>query len=233
VLFAGTLRIGGWEAKDTLQIAALKLEGLARVFSQGCTELHTRVASWNTFKEAFRKRYKDVYTDQYHYARLQMARQVRNESPQEFADWCRTLAQRITCQSDDPAVQGVHRENVECILLASYVSGLAGVSRKEVRYASPILMEKAIRIAVSVEEAERQKKFSNSFYAQNENRTHSDRNKSRHAAGTRKASQATGRRTEVPQNTNRSNTINAQTKVALRCYECEGIGHFASDVLPA
>jgi hypothetical protein len=86
-------RICRWDAKDTLEMAALKLEGSARVFYQGCTQLHTREASWDTFKEAFRKRYKDVHTDQYHYARLQMARQGRNESPQKFADGCRTLAQ--------------------------------------------------------------------------------------------------------------------------------------------
>jgi hypothetical protein len=74
-----------------------------------------------------------VHTDQYHYARLQMARQGRNKSPQEFADRCRTLAQRITCQSDDPVVQGVHRQNAERMLLASYISGLIGVSGKQVK----------------------------------------------------------------------------------------------------
>ena len=49
-------RIGRWEPKDTVEIAALKLERSARVFYQGCTELHTLDASWNTFKEVFRKR---------------------------------------------------------------------------------------------------------------------------------------------------------------------------------
>jgi hypothetical protein len=74
-------RIGRWEQTDTVEIAALRLEGSARVFYQGCTELHTRDASWNTFKQVFRKRYKDVHTNQYHYVRLQMARQEKNESP--------------------------------------------------------------------------------------------------------------------------------------------------------
>jgi hypothetical protein len=114
------------------------------VFYQGCTELHTREASWDTFKVAFRKWYKDIHTDQYHYARLQMARQGRNENPQEFADRCRTLAQRITCQSNDPVDQGVHRKNAEHMLLASYISGLGGVPGKQVRYASPILMDQTI-----------------------------------------------------------------------------------------
>jgi len=68
-------RIGRWEQKDTLEITALKLEGCARVFYQGCTELHMQDALWKTFKEVFRKRYKDVHMDQYRYARLQMAQQ--------------------------------------------------------------------------------------------------------------------------------------------------------------
>jgi hypothetical protein len=74
-----------------------------------------------------RKWYKDVNTDQYNYARLHMARQGTNESPQEWADRCRALARRITCQCDDPTVQLVHRENAERMLLASYVAGLVGV----------------------------------------------------------------------------------------------------------
>jgi len=73
-------RIGRWEPKVTVEIALLKLEGSAQEFYQGCTELHTRDASWNTIKEVFRKRYKDVHTDLYHYARLQLARQGKNET---------------------------------------------------------------------------------------------------------------------------------------------------------
>jgi hypothetical protein len=78
----------------------------------------------------FRKRFKDVHTDQYHYARLQMARQGKNGSPQEFADRCRALAQKITCQVDDPVAQGEHRENAEHMLLAGYVADLIGVLGK-------------------------------------------------------------------------------------------------------
>jgi hypothetical protein len=155
------------------------------VFYQSYTQLHTREVSWDNFKEAFRKRCNDVHTDQYHYARLQMARQGKNESPQEFADRCRTLAQRITCQSDDPVVQGVYKENAELMLLSSYISGLVGVPGKQFRYTSPVSTDQAIRIAVSVEEVEKHKKFNNCFYARNENRTDIDSSNSRHAANTR------------------------------------------------
>ena len=89
-----------------MDIAALKLEGSVRLFYQGCTEIQTRDVSCNTFKEVFRKRYKDVHSDQHHYARLQMARQGKNECPQEFVDRCK--AQRIKCQADDRVAQGGH-----------------------------------------------------------------------------------------------------------------------------
>jgi len=160
-----------------------------------------------------------------------MARQGKNESPQEFADRCRTLAQRITCQYDDPVAQGVHRKNAERMLLASYVAGLTGVPGKQVLYASPVSVEEAIRIAFSVQEAVRQEKFNNSFYARHDSRTRSD-SSSRHAVGSLMVSQAEGRRTEIPRRANKaraSSTKNAQTKAALRCYECEGIGHFARE----
>ena len=93
-------------------------------------------------------------------------------------------------------------------------------------------MEHAICIAVSVDEAEKQERFNNSFYTRNDSRTYSDSNILSHAAGTRKAGQPAGRRTQAPQNANRArdaNTRDAQTNAALRCYECEGVGHYASE----
>ena len=41
------------------------------------------------------------------------------------------------------------------MLLVSYAAGLIGVPCKHVRYASPVSVEEAIRIAVSVQEAKR------------------------------------------------------------------------------
>jgi len=68
---------------------------------------------------------------------LQTARQRRNEGPQEFADRCRALAQKIVCKLDDPQVQRVHEKNPERMLLAVFVSGLIGVPGKHVRFSSP------------------------------------------------------------------------------------------------
>jgi hypothetical protein len=57
---------------------------------------------------------------------LQTARQNKNESPQEFADRCRALAQKIVCKVNDPLAQRVHQQNAERMLLATYVAGLMG-----------------------------------------------------------------------------------------------------------
>ena len=92
--------------------------------------------------------------------------------------------------SEDPVAQVVHRKNAKRMLLASYVAGLIG---EKVRYASPVSVEGAIRIAVSVQEAVKQKKFNNSFYARHVNGTYSDSNNSRHAIGSRAASRPEGR----------------------------------------
>jgi len=100
------------------------------------------------------------------------------------------LAQRITCQSDDPVAHGVYRENAERMLLASYVVGLIDVTGRQILYASPVSVQEAIRIAVSVQESEKQEKFNNSFYARHDRRTYSESDKSRHAVGSRTASQA-------------------------------------------
>jgi len=58
-------RIGRWQARDCFEIAALKLIDSARVFYQGCSELHTPDTTWQTFKDAFRQRFRDVHTDQF------------------------------------------------------------------------------------------------------------------------------------------------------------------------
>ena len=104
----------------------MKVCGSAKPFYQGCAELHTKETNWPQFKEAFRLRYKDVHTDQCHFTRLQTAQQKNNESPQEVADRCHELAQKITRKVEDHVLERVRCENAERMLLGSFVSGLFG-----------------------------------------------------------------------------------------------------------
>jgi 2-methylcitrate dehydratase PrpD len=102
--------------------------------------------------------------DYHHYMRLKMARQGKNESLQEFADRCRALAQKITCRVDDPITQRVHQENAKRMLLTSFVAGLGGEAGRQARFSEPRTLQDALWIALSVQEAERQEKFNNSFH---------------------------------------------------------------------
>jgi len=42
-----------------------------------------------------------------------MAREAKNEGPQEFADRCRALAQKRMCKDSEPVAQRIHRQNEE------------------------------------------------------------------------------------------------------------------------
>ena len=50
------------------------------------------------------------------------------------------------------------------MLLASYVAGLTGVVGKQVRIFNPQSIQQAVQIALSVQEAEKQEWFNDSFY---------------------------------------------------------------------
>ena len=90
-----------------------------------------------------------MHTDQYHFMKLQTARQAKNEGPQEFADRCRALAQKVMCKDSDPVAQGIHRKNAERMLLASFVAGLSGVAGRQLRYQNPQTLQHALSIALS------------------------------------------------------------------------------------
>ena len=184
-------QIGRWDEIDRLRIATLRLTDAEKMFYNGCTELHEENANWEDFKSAFRRRFRDIHSDQY-FIKLQTARQGRNESPQEFADRYRGLAQKIMGKTDDPVARRVHRENAEHMLLPSFISGLAGKVGKYVRYQSPRNLEQALQIVLAVQEAQKQEHFNESFYTRFENsvrlvsrshgQTYREDGKSRHSA---------------------------------------------------
>ena len=84
--------LGNWSQQDMVRIATLKLTDVVRAFYKGTLELHDQRTTWTAFKTAFHERFRDVRTDQYHYTLLHMTRKMKDESPEKFADTCRSLA---------------------------------------------------------------------------------------------------------------------------------------------
>jgi hypothetical protein len=68
-------RIERWQDADKREIAALKLTDSVKLFYEGYTELHEEGATWQSFKNAFRRRYEIVLTDQCNFTKLQTAKQ--------------------------------------------------------------------------------------------------------------------------------------------------------------
>jgi hypothetical protein len=150
----GAAGVAKWQESDTLELALLKITDSAKLFYIGCPELHTKDTTWQTFKSAFRKRFKDARTDQYHFTNLQSPRRRKNKSPQEFANKCWSLAQKFVRMVDELPAQKIRQENADRMLLASFVSGLSGIPWRQVRYANPQTQEQALMIAFSVQQAE-------------------------------------------------------------------------------
>jgi hypothetical protein len=67
-------------------------------------------------------------------------------------------------KTDGPMPRHIHRENAERMLVASFISGLAGKVGKHIRYQSPRKLEQSLIIALAFQEAEKQEKVNENIY---------------------------------------------------------------------
>ena len=230
-------KIGRWNENDRREVEVLSLTGSAKLFYKCCDELHEEGATWETFKEAFGQRYRDIHTDQFHFTQLQTARQARNENPQQFADRCRSLARKVMLKLADPQIQRIHKENTDRMLLASFVSGLGGSVGHHVRISCPRSLPEALNLALAVQEAERQERSNGSFYAKSEKsvRSRSEPEDRQHPINRNRRNQekhARSQRQSTPDSKNKveqSETRKTKSETTFRCYECDGRGHFAKE----
>jgi hypothetical protein len=147
----GSAKVGNWSDADKIQVAVLKIKDASRAFYNASKELQAPSVTWTIFKKTFQSRFRDVRTDQYHFNQLQMARQKKGETPQEFADRLRILAQRTVPQVDDPELQKLHYQQADRMLLASFTAGLSGTPGRQVRFTMPKNLEDALKVAITVD----------------------------------------------------------------------------------
>jgi hypothetical protein len=135
-------------------VCALKLTDAARAFYSATPQLRDPTISWQDFKARFLQRFRDVRSVQYHFGQLYMARQRKGETAQEFLDRCRQLSRRTVPCTTDPVLQRAYNEQAEQLLLAAFTRGIVGTPGKQIRFTSPATVEEALRIAVTVSQAE-------------------------------------------------------------------------------
>jgi hypothetical protein len=137
---------------------------------------------------------------------------------------------KLVCKVENPLPHAFHYENAERMLLATFVSCLAGEPCRQVRYANPPTMEKALQIALSVEQAERQEKLNKTFNLQSRSPTctRNGKHKPRRSADARReVSHTPAQRHKAPPSQDK--LPRALTETAVRCYGCEGKGNFARE----
>jgi hypothetical protein len=199
-----TGEIGNWSTKDKVSVAQLNVTDGAKAFLNRTPELRKPKVSWGTFNSVFPTRFRDTKYDFFHYYQLQLARKRPNESPRDFADRVRQLARNVTTQVGDPKIQKIHSEQIDKMMLASYTNGLKGNPGKHVRISIPSTMEEGVELATTVEQVEAQERRNDAFYVDAD-------------------TIAKNARSRNLDDKDRGNPKH------IRCYECEGKGHFARD----
>lgn len=230
---------GNWTDADKVTIAVLKLSsGAAALFLNSNEEATRDDITFSRVREIFVERFRVKHLDQFHYSALQNAVQHRNETPEQFGDWCRRLCARTVRQVADPSQQKIINKTAKRRMLTAYINGLYGSVGRQVRYRMPSTLTEAIQIATTVQEVETlEAKKSNHLPEPGKMSFHGGRvytvcfncNKSGHAdkdchwrrskASTNKFSQYTIGST-YNGNSNRHST---------QCIACEKFGHYARD----
>jgi hypothetical protein len=161
-------RIGNWTDADQVQVCSLKLIDEAHEFYWATPELRDPVISWQEFKTRFLTRFRDVRPKQYHYNQLHLARQKKHETPREFLDRVRSLAEKTIPSAADPLLQQAHREAAHDRLLTSFTNGLFGLHGRQVRLVRPPTVEQALDIAENAIQVMAQEARDPAFYTYSE-----------------------------------------------------------------
>jgi hypothetical protein len=146
--------MGNRSDRDKVRIVTMKLEDAARVFVEVAPEIRGREVSWAEFKKGLQQRFRDPRTDHFHFLQLVSVKQKMEESVLSFADRVKILGRKITPTSEDLAVQKACSDQADRMVLAAFTNGLGGNPGKHARYNLPTSLEDAIRVAVTVEQAE-------------------------------------------------------------------------------
>jgi len=158
-----------------------------------------------------------------------MSRQRKRETAHEFLDRYRLLAKRTVPCTTDPVLQRVYNEQAEQLLISAFSKGIFGTAGRQIRFASPATVEKALRIAVTVSQAEIQEARDSAFYLDAEV---ADLTPAvQHTAATKSAESTSRSRkpSRASESQPRASTSKGQSDKPVKCYEYSGYGHFARD----
>jgi hypothetical protein len=147
-------QMGNLDESNMKQIVKLKVVGHAADFLYSRPELMGIGVTYKALRAQFEHRFKEKLPDNYHYNQLQRAPQNKGESPEMFADRCKSLSLKTVRYSDIPEEKRIIGEEAESRLLAAYCASLRGEVGRQVRMRLPKTMQEAIQLAVTVNNLE-------------------------------------------------------------------------------
>ena len=148
-------KVSNWADDEKALIVKAKLQRIALQLVHGREQLISDACPYAILREQLIGRFSEKMPAQYQYTRLQDAIQKKNESVDEFADRCRKLCQKTVRIVEDGVAQRIITEEAERQLVVAYINGLFGLDGQQVRYRMPQTLEEAVRIVVTVNNAER------------------------------------------------------------------------------
>jgi hypothetical protein len=110
-------------------------------------------------------RFRDLHSEEYYDSELQIARQRKGETPREFLDRLRDLANKTIPSVDDPLLKSAYLKTTEKRLLSAFKFGLLGVPGPQTTLQRPKTVEEAWEIAEATVKIMAQDARQNAFYA--------------------------------------------------------------------
>jgi hypothetical protein len=222
--------MGNWSERDKVRIATMRLEDAARTYVAAAPEFRGPSVTWENFKTALLQRFRDTRTDNFHYSQLHSAKQKADETVLAFSDRVRMLGRAIAPTEAEPAVQRACNAMVDKMVLAAFKEGLRGKPGDQTRFGGPATLEEAIRIAVTVEQAEACRPKPDAFYLEKERKGEKPFGKKKGEGKDGKFDSS--RRRSSPFQRDRRGRDSGQRPESkatsdTRCYNCSGYGHFA------
>ena len=228
--------IGNWCQFDKIQITVLKLAEVAKAFYSSNPELHSTNISRENFKAKCLHRFRGVRNDQYHFMRLQTAKQQKDETPREFLDRCRSLAMNTVPKVEDPLLQKFHYDQAQRMLLSTFIAGLSGNLGRQVRFQMPSTVDLALQFTITVFEAKAQEKRNVAFFSKPETPRKDRGNFGQpwKTFGRSEYGQAARISTDDPhvdrkQRQQNVRPTNISREGKLLCFKCGRPGHFAKE----
>lgn len=142
---------GNWEDPDKALVARMRLKGTAAAFLASRPDLQAPGVPFGQIKTALEERFRDHRGPEQYFMALSDVRQMASEAVRAFADRCRLLGEKAISPEGTVPEQTAARRQIDRVVLAAFLKGLAGEVGRTVRLNPPSTLNEAVERAAVAE----------------------------------------------------------------------------------